>query len=176
VWYRAFIDDRPDESVESADDILSLCAGLSGLQRQACITAASVVGPPDPRVQLSFCAELQGEEAVSCIRGTKVQNLIASPLEELVALIRQCDGFPAETRLACYRWLGKVLAVLTDGEFERYGLRVAARRALAAGLPPRGRRGRRAARDLFLALTATRARPRRPAALSAPRSATGRAR
>jgi hypothetical protein len=120
-WYRAFIDDRPDEPIASAADILALCDGLAGLQRQACITAASVVGPPDPRVQLSFCTELDGEDAVSCIRGTKVQNLIVSPPEDHVALIRGCDGFAAETRLACYRWLGTVLAVLTDGEFEQYG-------------------------------------------------------
>jgi hypothetical protein len=137
-WYRAFIDDRPNEPIESAADILALCEGLAGLQRQACITAASVVGPPDPRVQLSFCAELDGEDAVSCIRGTKVQNLITSPPEDLVALIRQCDGFPAETRLACYRWLGKVLAVLTDGEFEQYGCRTLAdsrsRRACLRGV------------------------------------------
>ncbi|MGH3011268.1 MAG: hypothetical protein ACRDMY_05405 [Gaiellaceae bacterium] len=120
-WYRAFIDDRPDAPIASAAEILALCEGLDGLQRQACITAASVVGPPDPRVQLSICAELDRMDAVNCIRGTKVQNLIASPPEDLVALIRQCDGFPAATRLACYRWLGKVLVVLTDGEFEQFG-------------------------------------------------------
>ena len=136
-WYRAFIDERPDEPVESAADILALCEGLAGLQRQGCITAASVVGPPDPRVQLSLCAELEGEDAVSCIHGTKVQNLIVSPPEDLVALIRGCDDFPAETRLACYRWLGKVLVVLTNGEFERYGCPAApdarARRACVRG-------------------------------------------
>ncbi|HXV96617.1 MAG TPA: hypothetical protein VD695_08715 [Gaiellaceae bacterium] len=120
-WYRAFIDDRPDEPVESASDILALCEGLDGLQRQACITAASVVGPPDPSVQLSICSELGGQEAVSCIRGTKVQNLLTAPLEDLVALIRGCDGFPDDTRVACYRWLGKVLAVMTNGEFESFG-------------------------------------------------------
>jgi hypothetical protein len=49
------------------------------------------------------------------------QNLIVSPPEDLVALIRQCDGFGRATRLACYGWLGKVLAVLTDGQFEQYG-------------------------------------------------------
>jgi hypothetical protein len=138
-WYRAFVDDRPDEPVDGAEDIESLCAGLEGLQRQACITAASVVGPPDPSAQLSICTELKGEDAVSCIRGTKVQNLLslAAP-EDLVALIRQCDGFPGETRLACYRWLGRVLAVLTDGAFERFGCRslpdAPARRACAQGV------------------------------------------
>jgi hypothetical protein len=138
-WYRAFIDDRPDEPVDGAEDIEALCAGLAGLQRQACITAASVVGPPDPSAQLAICTELQGEDAVSCIRGTKVQNLLtlAAP-EDLVALIRQCDGFPGQTKLACYRWLGKVLAVLTDGAFEEFGCRslpaAPARRACGEGV------------------------------------------
>jgi hypothetical protein len=138
-WYRAFIDDRPDEPVDGPEDIEALCTGLEGLQRQACITAASVVGPPDPSAQLAICAQLQGEDAVSCIRGAKVQNLItlAAP-EDLVALIRQCDGFPGETRLACYRWLGKVLAVVTNGAFEEFGCRTLpeapARRACGEGV------------------------------------------
>jgi hypothetical protein len=58
---------------------------------------------------------------VSCIHGTKVQNLIASPPDDHVALLARCDGFPAATRLECYRWLGKTLAVLTNGGFEQYG-------------------------------------------------------
>ena len=122
-WYRAFVDDRPEEPVESAADVLALCDGLDGLQRQGCITAAAVVGPPDPSAQLAICRDLDGEEAMSCIRGTKVQNLIASPPEDHYALIRQCDDFPPATRLDCYRWLGKVLAVLTNGEFEQVGCR-----------------------------------------------------
>ena len=39
-WYRAFIENRPEEPIESGADILALCEGLDGLQRQACITAA----------------------------------------------------------------------------------------------------------------------------------------
>jgi len=120
-WYRAFIENRPDEPIESGTDILALCEGLDGVQRDGCITAASVVGPPDPSLQLAVCGELDRDEAVSCIHGTKVQNLIASPPEEHVALLGSCDGFPGETQLECYRWLGKVLAVLTDGAFEQYG-------------------------------------------------------
>jgi hypothetical protein len=38
-----------------------------------------------------------------------------------VALLGSCDGFSAAIRLECYRWLGKVLAVLTNGAFEQYG-------------------------------------------------------
>jgi hypothetical protein len=120
-WYRAFVDNRPDEPVSDAATLEELCAGLEGLQRSACITAAAVVGPPDPNAQLAICAGLAGEDAVSCIRGTKVQNLIVAPPEDLVALLGGCEGFPDATALACYRWLGKVLAVLTNGEFEAFG-------------------------------------------------------
>jgi hypothetical protein len=120
-WYRAFIENRPDEPLESGADIVALCEGLDGLQRQACITGAAVVGPPDPAVQLQLCAELEAEEAESCIRGTKVQNLIASPAEEHIALLQGCDAFPGATGLFCYRWLGKVMSVLTDGAFIAYG-------------------------------------------------------
>ncbi len=136
-WYRAFVDNRPEEPVDDAADVDRLCAGLAGLQREACVTAASVVGPADPSRQLSLCTGLDGSDAVSCIRGTKVQNLLVAPREDLVALARQYDGFPGATRIACYRWLGKVLTVMTDGEFERYGCRQApddaTRRACIAG-------------------------------------------
>jgi hypothetical protein len=138
-WYRAFIDDRPDEPVDGAEAIEALCAGLESLQRQGCITAASVVGPPDPSAQLAICTELEGEDAVSCIRGAKVQNLItlAAP-EDLVALVRQCDGFPGQTKLACYRWLGKVLGVVTNGAFDEFGCpalpEAPARRACSQGV------------------------------------------
>jgi hypothetical protein len=159
-WYRAFIENRPDEPIESGADILALCEGLAGVQRDGCITAASVVGPPDPSLQLALCAELEGDEAVSCSHGTKVQNLIASPPEDHVALLAGCDGFPGATRLECYRWLGKTLAVLTNGEFEQYGCGSVADAGGETGLRAgRGGDGR-AARDLQLSGAALTARRR----------------
>jgi hypothetical protein len=66
-----------------------------------------------------------------------VQNLITSPGEELVALLGRCEAFAAAARLKCYRWLGKVLTVLTNGEFEQLGCPAApserARRACVQG-------------------------------------------
>ena len=136
-WYRAFIENRPEDPIESGGDILALCEGLDDVQHGGCITAASVVAPPDPSRQLAICAELDGGEAVSCIHGTKVQNLIASPPEDHVALLQGCDAFPGSTRLECYRWLGKTLAVLTNGDFEQYGCgsvaNAGARRACVQG-------------------------------------------
>lgn len=122
-WYRAFVDNRPaGVDVESPDDIVSLCQGLGELQRQACITAASVIGPPDPAVQLQICAGLQvPTDAVSCVRGTKVQNLLGRSTAEYVELIVGCGLFAGTTRASCYRWLGKTLSVLTDGVFGRAG-------------------------------------------------------
>jgi len=121
-WYRAFLDTRPDGfETQSATDMDGLCSGLVGVQREACITAASVIGPPDPREQLANCAGFRGLDAVSCIHGAKVQNLLQEPLSTHVDVIRHCDVFTGATRLACYRWLGKTLAVLTDGDFRRTG-------------------------------------------------------
>jgi hypothetical protein len=122
-WYRAFIDNRPKGfQVRSPEDLDGLCQGLVGLQREACVTAGSVIGPPDPDIQLEICAGLgDPSDASACIRGTKVQNLLGRPMVIYVRLIRRCGLFPAATRSACYRWLGKTLAVLTDGKFGRAG-------------------------------------------------------
>jgi hypothetical protein len=136
-WYRAFVDNRPKGfQVQSPRDLDSLCGGLAGLQREACVTAASVIGPPDPAVQLQLCAGLtDSADAESCVRGTKVQNLLGYPTDAFVDLIGRCD-FVRAARAACYRWLGKTLAVLTDGDFERAGcvrLPAPARRQCRAG-------------------------------------------
>ena len=60
-------------------------------------------------------------DAASCVRGTKVQNLLEAPIPEYIRLIDGCGRFGAGSRAACYRWLGKALAVVTDGRFARAG-------------------------------------------------------
>jgi hypothetical protein len=122
-WYRAFVDDAPAGiEVDSPEHLEVLCDGLRGLQRRGCITAAAVIGPADPAVQLDICAALDDPaDADSCIRGTKVQNLLGEPAVALVALIRRCGVFRDATARACYRWLGKTIAVVTDGDFARTG-------------------------------------------------------
>ena len=122
-WYRAFVDTRPDGfQTASPAEIESLCEGLSGVQRAGCVTAASVIGPPDPAAQLELCADGLGPaDQVSCIHGTKVQNVIDYPLSTYLAIISRCDLFTGSVREACYRWLGKTLAVITNGAFERTG-------------------------------------------------------
>jgi hypothetical protein len=138
-WYRAFLEQRPaDFALESPEDLEALCEGLDGLQREGCITAASLIGPPDPAAQLDICARLgDPADAASCVRATKVQNLLDAPTATYVKLIGRCGRFAAAARGACYRWLGKALAVLTNGGFETEGCQrlgsAAARRGCRAG-------------------------------------------
>jgi hypothetical protein len=122
-WYRAFVDNRPEGApIESPEELDALCDGLGGLQRSACVTGASVIGPPDPAAQLLICAGLaEPWDAGSCVRGTKVQNLLEYPTSAHVDLISRCAVFTGAPRAACFRWLGKTLAVLTDGKFARAG-------------------------------------------------------
>jgi len=138
-WYRALLENRPEGfQAETAEDLEVLCEGLEGVQREACMTAMSVIGPPDPREQLRLCADLADEtDAASCARGTKVQNLIDSPTATYVRVIRGCRRLPGTASTACFRWLGKTLSVLTDGRFAREGCPqvspASARRACEAG-------------------------------------------
>ena len=138
-WYRAYVDNRPAGIVaDTPEHFEVLCGELDGLQRAGCVTAVSVIGPADPAEQLRLCASLpSAEDATSCVRGTKVQNRLGSTTAEWVRLIGRCDLFRDPTRAACYRWLGKTLAVVTDGEFGESGCpelpAADARRACVAG-------------------------------------------
>jgi hypothetical protein len=138
-WYRAWLENRPAAfSVEAPEDLDALCSELDGVQRAGCITGAAVIGPPDPAAQLALCARLaSARDAASCVRGTKVQNLADAQVGHFVPLVDRCARFARAARGACYRWLGKAVAVLTDGAFAREGcarLRTpAGRRGCAAG-------------------------------------------
>jgi hypothetical protein len=130
-WYRAFLESRPAGfQTDSAATMSRLCSGLRALQRDACITAASVIGPPDPADQLVLCAQFRGPDALSCIHGTKVQNLLRYPPSVYVGVIRGCDRFVGATRTGCYEWLGKTISVVTNGRFRTDG---------CEKLPPAGR-------------------------------------
>ena len=122
-WYRAFLENRSEGfQLDTPEDLEDLCEDLDGIQRGGCITGAAVIGPPDPAAQLRICVDLEAPaDAADCVRGTKVQNLLDASTRDYVRLIEGCDRFAAEARAACYRWLGKALAVITDGRFERSG-------------------------------------------------------
>jgi hypothetical protein len=138
-WYRAFVETASGTRTESAADIEKLCDGLDGLQRQACVTGAIVIGPPDPRNQLAVCASLANDtDIAACIRGTKVQNLIQYPDDMKVDLIKDCKQFEGSMAETCYRWLGKTLGVVSDGKLLEFGCpelpKGAPRKACAAGV------------------------------------------
>ena len=99
-WYRAFVDDRPEGIVvDSAIHLDVLCRDLGGLQREACITGAAVIGPADPEQQLEVCADLEDErDVVACIRGTKAQNLLGASTAAYVRLVGRCELFTGATR------------------------------------------------------------------------------
>jgi hypothetical protein len=122
-WYRSFLENRNEGfQLEAPQDLESLCEGLRGVQRGGCITAASLIGPPDPAAQLDICARLDDPtDAADCVRGTKVQNLLNASTGAYLRLIERCERFADGARAACYRWLGKALAVVTDGGFRREG-------------------------------------------------------
>jgi hypothetical protein len=117
-WYRAFIEQREELGpVTSGDDIERHCEGLRGIQREGCVTAATMLGPGDPREQLALCGQVPRRDAESCIRATKVQNMLGYPQDIYMILISDCAQFRGETMVACFRWIGMGLGVLTDGEF-----------------------------------------------------------
>ena len=118
-------------------DFDELCSGLAGVQREACVTAASVIGPPDPALQMGLCAQLRPADAASCIRGIMVQNLIGASVADFVVLSGNCDQLAGRARISCYEWLGKTISVVTDGAFGERGCPELsdrdARRVCAAG-------------------------------------------
>src|SRR5829696_8082252 len=122
-WYRAFLETLPDGfRVETPEDMDDLCEDLDGVQRAGCITGASVVGPSDPAAQLRLCGALESVgDTTSCVRGTKVQNLLDAPPGTYDRLIGRCAAFAPEARAGCYEWLGKAITVVTDGRFSKTG-------------------------------------------------------
>jgi hypothetical protein len=121
-WYRAFIEaPKPVEPVTSPEGIDALCQGLSGLQRQGCVTGAIMTGPADPREELAICTGVRPSDALSCIRGTKVTNMLAYDPRIYPILIGDCEHFAGAVSLACDRWLGKAIGVITDGKFATTG-------------------------------------------------------
>lgn len=121
-WYRAFIETRPvGYQTRSAADIERICAGLTNLQREGCVTAASVIGSSNPLTQMRVCARLSGDDALACVRGVKVQNLVGTPSRNQLAVIGRCAWLRGRVATGCYEWLGKVLEVISDGDFSRSG-------------------------------------------------------
>jgi len=121
-WYRAFIESRPaGYQTKSAADLRHICADTTGLQREGCVTAASVIGSPNPLRQMRVCSQLPERDVLPCVHGVKVQNLIGTPASNQLRVIARCSWLNGPVATGCYEWLGKVLSVITDGRFEKTG-------------------------------------------------------
>jgi len=120
-WYRAYMESPPNRPLNTPADLGAVCRGLRGLQRQGCITGASVIlDSGRPGVQVAGCATLTDRDRVSCVRGVATQDLTARPLAAKIRLVAGCDGFGAERR-GCVAWLAKALNVDTNGRFGEVG-------------------------------------------------------
>jgi hypothetical protein len=99
------------------------------------VSAAALTVSSNPFDQMRLCAGLRGQDAAACVRGVPDQALAGSPSQQL-RLIRGCARLSAGVRDGCYEWLGRTLAVVTNGTFRERGcgaLQAGARRACVAG-------------------------------------------
>ena len=116
-WYRAFMESPPNRALNIPSDLVAVCSGLRGLQREGCITGAAVTfNNGFPYRQLEGCTQLAADIRVACARGTATQDLAGSPLSAQVQLVEQCGQFGAE-RAGCIEWIAKALNVDTNGAF-----------------------------------------------------------
>ena len=119
-WYRYFLE-RPFElPVRNAHDLRRTCRGLTGIERYGCIGAAALTISSNPFAQLRVCATLSAHDAEACLRGVPDQALAGRPSQQ-VRLIRACARVAAGARNDCYEWLGRTLAVVTNGAFREQG-------------------------------------------------------
>jgi hypothetical protein len=134
-WYRYFLEQPLAMPIRSGTDLRRSCRGLRGLERFGCISAAALTVSSNPFDQMRICTRLRGPDAAACVRGVPDQALAGRPARQL-ALIRGCARMGADVRADCYAWLGRTLAVVTNGGFGARGcvrLRAEARRACIAG-------------------------------------------
>jgi hypothetical protein len=121
-WFRYFWEREPSARVYEARDLLDLCDGREGMQRAGCMSGASLLvsRERDPVDHARVCNGLQGSDTYDCLRGVNVPALEGRIFEQL-RLIRTCSDLPTSTSAGCYRWFGRTLAVLTDGDFRTSG-------------------------------------------------------
>jgi hypothetical protein len=119
-WYRYFLE-RPFElPVRDAADLRRTCHALTGIQRYGCISAAALTISSNPFDQLRVCATPSADDAEACLRGVPDQALAGRAAQQL-RLIRGCARVAAGARNDCYEWLGRTLAVVTNGAFRERG-------------------------------------------------------
>jgi hypothetical protein len=119
-WYRYFLEQPLAPPARDAADLRRSCRGLQSIERFGCISAAALTISSDPFDQMRVCAQLDGEDASACVRGVPDQALAGKPARQL-RLIRDCSRLDRRAREGCYEWLGRTLAVVTNGSFRSEG-------------------------------------------------------
>ena len=134
-WYRYFLEQPLGLPVRTPAELLRSCRGLRSLERFGCISAAALTVSSNPFDQMQICVRLRGRDAEACVRGVPDQALAGLPAKQL-ELIRRCARVAAAAQRGCYEWLGRTLAVITNGAFRVRGctkLESSGRRACVAG-------------------------------------------
>jgi hypothetical protein len=134
-WYRYFLEKPLMVPIRTPGELVALCRGLRGLQRFGCVSAAALTVSSNPFDQMRLCAGLRGQDGAACVRGVPDQALAGQPSAQL-RLIRACSRMSTGVRAGCYGWLGRTLAVVTNGSFRERGcnaLQPSARRACLSG-------------------------------------------
>jgi hypothetical protein len=123
-WYRFPWERESKKRVAKAGDVLASCAGLEGLQRAGCVSAASLLMSRalEPVDHARECGKLSGSDTIECLRGVNVPAVASNPFQRS-ALIGTCADLPQTTRARCFGWFGRTLAVVTDGTFRAGGCR-----------------------------------------------------
>jgi hypothetical protein len=119
-WYRYWIEQTPGPEIAGPRDLLRLCRGLAGGQREGCIAGASKDVFDTPVGQLMMCAKLRAADARACVRGVANQAYAGEPKREL-ALVGDCRRLPAGAVTACAAWFGRTFNVVENGRFLRDG-------------------------------------------------------
>jgi hypothetical protein len=119
-WYRYFLEKPLMVPIRTPGELVALCRGLRGVQRFGCVSAAALTVSSNPFDQMRLCAGLRGRDGVACVRGVPDQALAGQPSQQL-RLIRACSRMSAAVRRGCYEWLGRTLAVVTNGSFRDRG-------------------------------------------------------
>jgi hypothetical protein len=119
-WYRYFLEQPIVLPIRDGADLVRPCRGLDSLQRFGCVSASALTISSNPFDQMRICVQLAGPDAAACVRGVPDQALAGQPAKQL-QLIRACGRIAAAARGGCYEWLGRTLAVVTNGDFRRRG-------------------------------------------------------
>jgi hypothetical protein len=130
-WYRYFLEQAGGLPIRDAADLRRTCRGLDALRRGACISAATLAISGDPFEQMRVCLRLAATDSAACVRGVADQALAGRPARQ-AALIRMCRTPD------CFRWIGRTLAVVTNGGFRCDALARGARACMQGARQLRG--------------------------------------